>query len=106
MQLWEESGRPTNPEEAITFMGQSFYEDPEYIQRIRQLYNCDVDAYLKQLKFDKDKTADKQMKKAQEVSGEDVVKRVPPVESTSGGTEFGTGKVIQKGALGDVPMPV
>ena len=104
-QLWEEAGKPTDPEKAITFLGQHFSDDPDFIGTIRQKYNMDVKAYLKMIGFDEGKAKTLFSEKMVSLKSHEVAARAKEVETMGGGVETGTGKVIEAGAIGDVSLP-
>ena len=104
--LWEESGKPTDPKKAMTSLGTYFKDDPEYIGLIRQKYNMTVEDYLKMINFDEENAKKEFDENFVKVTSHQVVARGKEIETQGGGVEFGTGKVIATGAIGDVKMPV
>lgn len=104
--LWEQSGKPEDAKQCMTYLGSSFRTDPEFIARVRQMGFSNIDEYLKAIGYDE--VADKKRceEKAMTVKSHEVVKRAKEIEVYGGGIEQGTGKVLATGAIGDVAMPV
>ena len=104
-QLWEEAGKPTDPEKAITYLGQNFKDDPDFIMNIRQKYGMTVEEYLKMIGFDEIKASKEFEERMVSLKAHEVVERAKEVDVMGGGVETGTGKVIERGAIGDVSLP-
>ena len=105
-QLWQESGKPEDAKRCLEHLGSNFRNDPDFINRVRQLGFSSVKEYLAFIGYDETKA----MKQAEDnlvrVKSHEVLKRAKAVETEGGGVEFGTGEVLAKGAIGDVAMPV
>jgi ABC-type branched-subunit amino acid transport system substrate-binding protein len=104
--LWQESGKPEDAKRCLEHLGSNFRNDPDFINRVRQLGFSSVKEYLAFIGYDETKA----MKQAEDnlvrVKSHEVLKRAKAVETEGGGVEFGTGEVLAKGAIGDVAMPV
>ena len=106
LQLWEDSGKPTDPKKAKTFLGSSFKTDPEFIGRVRQMGFASVNEYFTAIGFDEKSDKESAEQKAVTVKSHEIAKRAKEIEIYGGGVEQGSGKVIASGAIGDVSMPV
>jgi hypothetical protein len=106
VQLWQESGKPEDAKKCLDHLGSSFKSDPDFINRVRQLGFDSVDKYLVFIGFDEKKANEIAEANLVRVKSHEIPKRAKAVESDSGGIEFGTGKVLVEGGIGDIAMPV
>jgi hypothetical protein len=104
--LWVESGKPEDAKRCLDHLGSNFKNDPDFVNRVRQLGFTSVDEYLKFVGYDEKAAMAEAEKKITTVKSHEIVKRAKAVENDGGGVEFGSGKVLERGAIGDVPMPV
>lgn len=104
--LWEQSGKPTDPKQAMTILGVHFKKDPEFLARVRQMGFNNVDEYLKAYGYDEKAELERMSKLADTVQSHQVVSRGKLIESQHGGIEQGSGKELVKPGIGDVTLPV
>ena len=104
--LWVESGKPADAKNCLEHLGSSFKNDPDFVNRVRQLGFAKIDDYLAFIGYDEkaaNKLADENLVR---VKSHEVLKRAKAIEIDGGGTEFGSGNVLVKGDIGDVDLPV
>jgi len=104
--LWQESGKPEDAKKCLTYLGSNFKNDPDFVNRVRQLGFDNVKQYLKFIGYNEEEEMAKADKNLVTVQSHEVLRRAKAIENDGGGVEFGTGEVLAKGAIGDVAMPV
>jgi hypothetical protein len=104
-QLWEESGKPEDAKKCMEVLGSDFRMDPDFIARVRQMGFESMDKYLEFIGYDDKKVAEENKKKFVDVKSHEVLKRSKEIDTPGGGVEQGSGKVLRKGAIGDVSFP-
>lgn len=104
--LWQESGKPEDAKRCMTHLGSNFKNDPDFVNRVRQLGFDNVAKYLEFIGYDEKAEMAKADAAMVTVKSHEVLKRAKAIENDGGGVEFGTGEVLAKGAIGDVSFPV
>jgi hypothetical protein len=104
--LWVESGKPEDAKKCLDHLGANFKNDPDFVNRVRQLGFDTVDKYLAFIGYNEKKATAEAEANMVKVTSHQVLKRAKAIENDGGGVEFGTGEILAKGAIGDVSFPV
>jgi hypothetical protein len=104
--LWQESGKPEDAKRCMDHLGIHFKNDPDFVNRVRQMGFDSVDKYLAFIGYDEKEAGKLAEENLVRVKSHEILKRAKAVDTEGGGVEFGTGEVLAKGAIGDVPMPI
>lgn len=82
----------------VETLGMNFRQDPDFINRVRQMGFKDVEEYLTMIGYDKEKVESEFKKKASVVNRHELPKRVEEIQKMGGGQDFsGMGNDIYGG---------
>lgn len=90
-------------EGTVHTMGQKFTDDVEFLNRIRQNGHKDMNAYLKHIGFDREKT-EKDFKKRQgTINAHELPEQIKGIESLGSGVDTSGGGQDRYGGFGPTP---
>lgn len=99
LQLYE-----NDPTGKTTTLGKHFKTDPDFLAMVRGLGFNNPDEYLKIIGYDEKEVEDMTKDRISAINKHELPKRIKSINATvSGGTEYGTGRVIREGGFGSAP---